>query len=120
MAGPLDVPEQNAPTPADSAETGPSPALREFEAAEQSGRDVVRSELDEALARRKRNSAWLLAIGFGPATAAAIALALIDGSRELAIGFGVLGAGILLLRTLRDDRRVKELERELVDPMDGS
>ena len=88
---------------------------------ERTEREALRQELDEALRKKQWATGWLMTVGFGPAAIVAVLLALfVDGSRELAIGFALLGAAVLALRAYRADQRIKELERALQDPMDGS
>jgi Flp pilus assembly protein TadB len=93
-------------------------ALRESQRTE---RDALQEELDEAVRSQSRATGWLITLGFGPATLLAILLALlVDGSRELAIGFALLGTAVMGVRAYRASRRVKEIRRALEDPMDGS
>lgn len=95
--------------------------LRELREAQRTERDALREELDEALRRQSWATGWLITLGFGPATLLAILLALlVDGNRELAMGFALLGTAVMGARAFRANRRVKEIERALEDPMDGS
>ena len=89
--------------------------------ADRSERQIVRDELDEAIRQQSRATGWLITLGFGPAALVAVLLALfIEGSRDLAIAFAALGTSVMGLRAWRASRRVRELERALEDPMDGS
>lgn len=103
-----------------SGSTGLS-ALEGSELAAPTEREALQRELEEALRRKRWATGWLMTVGFGPAAVIAVLLALfVEGSRDLAIGFAFLGAAMLALRAFRLDQRIKELERALEDPMDGS
>jgi len=98
-----------------------SSAVEEFEQARLSERQLLREERERAIAEKRKASTWLLLVGFGPAALIAVALALlVEGSRDLAWGFVALGAAMLALKIYRADRRIKDIERQLEDPMDGS
>jgi len=92
-----------------------------FEANQPTGREALEEELATAVARRRNAITWLTVVGVGPAALLAVLLALfVEGSGEVAIGLAALGAAVLSLRAWRAHRDVRDIERELEDPMDGS
>ena len=97
----------------------PSEVAR-LEATQRTARELLREERFEALDSRSRATAWLLLFGFGPAALIAIVLAAVLGRADLILPFVGLGAGVQLWRMWRESRRIKRIEQELEDPMDGS
>lgn len=113
-----DVPEHE--TLADAVLPAGS-ALEAFEAEQLSGRETLQAEHARAVARRKNALTWLTVVGVGPAALLAVLLALFfEGSGEVAMGLAGLGAAVLAVRSWRAHQDVREIERELADPMDGS
>ncbi|MDH3271091.1 MAG: hypothetical protein OEN56_07155 [Gemmatimonadota bacterium] len=107
--------------PGGSGVARPESAIVEFAQASPTEREILHDELAEARRQKSWATTWLMVVGFGPAAIIAVLLALVvEGSRELAIAFALLGAAVLGLRAYRAERRIQELERELEDPMDGS
>lgn len=95
-------------------------AIEQFREEEVTARTALQRERGEALESRSWATGWLLLFGFGPAALAAIVLAIIVGRPDLILGFAALGAGVQLYRVLQESRRIKQIERELEDPIDGS
>ena len=92
-----------------------------FEADQPSGREVLEEEHARAVARRRNAITWLTVVGVGPAALIAVLLALfVEGSEALAIGLAALGMAMLAVRVWRAHQDVRDIERELADPMDGS
>jgi hypothetical protein len=101
--------------------TSPDSAIEEFERTQPTERELLRDARSEAMAEKSKATAWLLAVGLPPAALVAVALALlIEGSRNLALGFVALGAATLALKIFRAHRKIKDIEKQLEDPMDGS
>lgn len=100
-----------------------TPSLNRIEGAplECTEREALQRELDDALRAKKWTTGWLLTVGFGPAAGAAVMLAwFVEESRGLALGFAAMGSLVLGLRLLRMNRRIRQIEQALDDPMDGS
>ena len=95
-------------------------ALAELEREEVTARESLRRERSEALERQSRLAGWLMLFGFGPAAVAAILLAMFAGRPDLIWPFVGLGVGVQLYRIWKEQRRIKDIERELEDPIDGS
>lgn len=101
------------------AEEPPS-AIAELRNEEVTARSSLVRERGEALESRSWATGWLLFFGFGPAALAAIVLALVVGRPDLILGFAALGAAVQLYRVVQESRRIKKIEQELEDPIDGS
>ena len=95
-------------------------AMEEFENEEVSARQNLTRQRGDAVERRSKQAAWLMMFGFGPAALAAVGLATLLGRPELILPFAGVGAGVQLFRIWREGRKIKEIEKELADPMDGS
>jgi len=110
-------------TPDDVVPTASSDdsAIEAFEQAQLTERELLGKARSEAVAERNKAATWLLAVGLPPAALVAIALALlIEGSRNLALGFVALGGATLVLKVFRAHRKIREIDKQLEDPMDGS
>jgi hypothetical protein len=93
----------------------------EYLSGELTERQLLRLRRGAALEERSKATAWLMTVGFGPAAIIAVLLVLmVDGSANLAWGMAGLGLMMLLLKIYRADRKVREIEEEMEDPMDGS
>ncbi len=104
-----------------SSESRSLSEIEEHELTEMTTRQALQAERGAAIEKKRKATTWLVTLGFGPAAAVAVLLALfVEGSRDLAVSFGFLGALLLLLRVYREDRKIKKLEAELRDPLDGS
>lgn len=99
---------------------GEASALEELRKEEVTARSALVRERGEAIESRSRATGWLMLLGFGPAALVAIVLALVLGRPDLILGFAGLGAAVQLYRVVQEHRRVKKIERELEDPIDGS
>jgi glycine cleavage system aminomethyltransferase T len=102
---------------------GASPHGSELAALERNeitARQSLLRERREAMKRQGRNTGWLMLFGFGPATLAAIGLALLSGRPDLIWPFVGLGAGVQVYRMWKEQRRLRAIQRELADPIDGS
>lgn len=95
-------------------------AMDDFEQEEISARQNLTRQRGEAIERKGRQTAWLMLFGLGPAALVAIGLAFLLGQPDLLVPFAALGAGVQLFRIWRESRKIKELEKELADPIDGS
>lgn len=93
----------------------------EYLSGELTERQLLRLRRGVALEERSKATAWLMTVGFGPAAIIAVLLVLmVDGSANLAWAMAGLGLMMLLLKIYRADRKVREIEEEMEDPMDGS
>jgi hypothetical protein len=111
----------DAPHGADRVGVETPSELRELLEGRRTEREALQQELDEAVRRRSRATGWLITLGFGPATLLAVLLALfVEGSRDLAVGFAMLGTAVMGVRAYRATRKVEEIEQAMRDPMDGS
>jgi len=99
---------------------GDPTAIEQFELEEVTARQTLVKERGSAVTRKRWAEGWLLLFGFGPSTAAAIAIALVAGRPDLIWPFIGLGATIQLVRIWRERRRIRTIDNELRDPMDGS
>lgn len=95
-------------------------AIEEFREEEVTARSALVRERERAIEARRKDTSWLLLFGFGPAALAAVVLALVVGRPDLILGFAALGAGVQLYRVFQESRRIKRIEQELEDPIDGS
>lgn len=95
-------------------------ALEEFESDEISARDHLTRQRGDALERRSRAATWFMMFGLGPAALLAVGLALLLGRPELMLPFAGVGAGVQLFRIWREHRRIRKIDDELADPIDGS
>jgi hypothetical protein len=112
--------ERHTPAvPAAPHDVEPS-ALAELEAEERTARQGLMSERRDALDRQARMAGWFMLFGVGPAALVSILLALATGRPDLIWPFFGLGVGVQLWRIWKEQRRIKEIERELEDPIDGS
>lgn len=91
-----------------------------YEEREVTAREALRRARAEALDKQGREMGWLMLFGVGPAALVAIVLAIVFGRPDLVVVFGGLGATVQLWRVWRDHQRIKDIERELDDPIDGS
>ena len=98
---------------------GPSP-LAELALEERTARENLTTQRQDALDRQARMAGWLMLFGVGPAAVAAILLAMVAGRPDLIWPFVGLGVGVQLYRIWKEQRRIKQIERELADPIDGS
>ena len=97
-----------------------STELTEYREHEVSARESLHHERGEALEKQSWDTGWLMLFGFGPATLAAIVLALVFGRPDLIAAFVGLGAGVQIWRIWKGRRHIREIEKELEDPIDGS
>ncbi|MEM7414083.1 MAG: hypothetical protein AAF389_01220 [Gemmatimonadota bacterium] len=95
-------------------------ALEEFEHEEISARTNLMQQRGDAMERRRRAATWFMMFGVGPAALAAITLALLVGRPELILAFAGVGGVVQLFRIWREHQKVKAIEKELQDPIDGS
>lgn len=95
-------------------------AIEEFEQDEVSARINLMQQRGEAMERRSKAAAWFMMFGVGPAALAAITLALMVGQPELILAFAGVGGAVQVYRIWREHQRVKDIEKELKDPIDGS
>lgn len=100
--------------------TPESSELAKFEQEQQTSRELLKRERYDAVDRRSMATGWLLLFGFGPAALVAITLAFVLGRTDLILPFIGLGAGVQIWRLWRESRRIKRIETELEDTMDGS
>lgn len=94
--------------------------LEEYRTEEVTARQNLRRERGDAIEKQSWATGWLMLFGFGPATLVAIVLALVFGRPDLVLAFAGLGAGVQLWRIWKQRRRIKQIEKELEDPIDGS
>lgn len=101
---------------------GPNhPEVDEYLSSELTERQLLRERRDAAIEERSKAATWLMTVGFGPAAIIAVLLVLmVDGGANLAWAMAGLGLMMLLLKIYRADRKVREIEEEMKDPMDGS
>lgn len=95
-------------------------ALAELEREQRTARQNLTAQRQEALDRQARMAGWLMLFGVGPGALAAIALALVADRPDLVWPFLGLGVGVQLWRIWKEQRRLKAIERELENPIDGS
>ena len=82
---------------------------------------MLEEEHARAVARRRNAITWLTVVGVGPAALIAVLLALfVEGNGTVAVGLAALGTAVMAMRAWRAHKDVREIERELADPMDGS
>ena len=97
-----------------------SSVLAELQKEDRTARQGLMQERREALDRQARMAGWFMLFGVGPAAVVAIVLAMVTGRPDLVWPFLALGIGVQLWRIWQEQRRIKEIERELEDPIDGS
>lgn len=95
-------------------------ALDEYESLEVSARQHLTQQRGDAVERRGRQAAWFMLFGFGPAALVAVGLAFLLGQPELMIPFAGVGAAVQMFRIWRENRRIRAIDDELADPIDGS
>lgn len=84
-------------------------------------REALQRERLEAIGARTHAIGWLVAVGVGPAAVLAVILAaFVEESLPLAILFALMGLIALVLKAYRAHQRVRDIERQLADTMDGS
>ena len=94
--------------------------IEKFEREEVTARQSLLRERGDAIDKKAWAEGWLLLFGFGPAAAAAIALALVAGRPDLIWPFIGLGSAVQIFRIWKERKRIKKIEVELLDPIDGS
>lgn len=95
-------------------------ALDILGAEEVTARQNLTRQRHEALDRQSRHAGWLMLFGFGPGAVLAILLAMVSGRPDLIWPFVGLGAGVQIWRIWKEQRRIRALEKQLLDPIDGS
>ena len=95
-------------------------ALAELEREERTARQSLTQERYEALDRQARMAGWFMLFGVGPAALAAIVLAMVTNRPDLVWPFLGLGIGVQLWRIWKEQKRIKQIDKELEDPIDGS
>jgi hypothetical protein len=96
------------------------PALAILAEEEVTTRENLTRQREEALDQQRRHATWLMMFGLGPGALLAVGLAMISGRPELVWPFVGLGAGVQIWRIWKEHRRIRKLEKDLVDPFDGS
>lgn len=95
-------------------------ALEELAREERTARQSLMEERRNALDRQARMAGWFMLFGVGPAAIVAIVLAMLTGRPDLVWPFLALGVGVQLWRIWQEQRRIREIDHELEDPIDGS
>lgn len=95
-------------------------ALAELEREQTTARVSLRKERQAALDRQALHAGWFMLFGVGPAALVAVILALLTDRPDLVWPVFGIGIGIQLWRIWKEQRRIKRLELELEDPIDGS
>jgi hypothetical protein len=116
---PFQAPETTGQPPL-APEPAGSSAMGELAREQITARTSLTRERHDALARRARFGAWFVLFGVGPAALVAVLLALLTDRPDLVWPFLGLGVGVQVWRIWKEQRRVKAIERELEDPIDGS